>query len=429
MPEFKLITVDPGHFHAALVQKEMYPGVDPEVHVYGPVEADLVAHLNRIARFNARAADPTRWKLEVHASPDFYDRLLAERPGNIAIFSGRNRGKIDRILACVEAGLNVLADKPWIIRPEDFPTLAAALDAANHKGLIAYDIMTERFEITSILQRQIVQSPEVFGQMLPGSAQDPAVYMESVHHIMKWVAGAPNLRPAWFFDVTQQGEAIADVGTHLVDMVQWTLYPEQAIDYRTDVELVAGERWATVHTLDEFRQVTGETDFPPYLSESIHDGKLHYFCNSRLSYALRGVHVKLNVLWNYEAPAGAGDTHLAIYRGSRASVEIRQGAEEHYRPELFVVPNAGAADVASALRAKIDGLQNRYPGLSIEDRGDRLLVVIPERYRVGHEAHFGQVASRFLGYLRNPSLLPAWEQPNMLAKYYVCTKGMALSHG
>ena len=30
----KLITLDPGHFHAALIQKSMYPQVDPSVHVY-----------------------------------------------------------------------------------------------------------------------------------------------------------------------------------------------------------------------------------------------------------------------------------------------------------------------------------------------------------------------------------------------------------
>ncbi len=30
----KLITLDPGHFHAALVQKSMYPQVDPTVFVY-----------------------------------------------------------------------------------------------------------------------------------------------------------------------------------------------------------------------------------------------------------------------------------------------------------------------------------------------------------------------------------------------------------
>ena len=36
-----LITLDPGHFHAALVQKFMYANVDPEVHVYAPDGDDL----------------------------------------------------------------------------------------------------------------------------------------------------------------------------------------------------------------------------------------------------------------------------------------------------------------------------------------------------------------------------------------------------
>jgi len=30
---FRLITLDPGHFHAALVQKRMFPNVSPEVHI------------------------------------------------------------------------------------------------------------------------------------------------------------------------------------------------------------------------------------------------------------------------------------------------------------------------------------------------------------------------------------------------------------
>ena len=36
-----LITLDPGHFHAALVQKSMYADVDSVVHVYAPGGNDL----------------------------------------------------------------------------------------------------------------------------------------------------------------------------------------------------------------------------------------------------------------------------------------------------------------------------------------------------------------------------------------------------
>src|SRR5262245_57409799 len=127
MNEVRLITLDPGHFHAALVQKEMYEGVAKQVHVYAPLGPDLAAHVGRVAGFNPRADRPTDWNLEVHAGADFLDRALRDKPGNVAVFSGRNRGKIDRILAAVRAGLNVLADKPWVIEADDLPKLDEAL--------------------------------------------------------------------------------------------------------------------------------------------------------------------------------------------------------------------------------------------------------------------------------------------------------------
>ena len=46
---------------------------------------------------------------------------------------------------------------------------------------------------------------------------------------------------------------------------------------------------------------------------------------------------------------------------------------------------------------------------------------------MSHEAHFAQVATNFLGYIRDRGTLPAWERPNMLAKYYVTTTGTELS--
>src|SRR5262245_29516957 len=65
--QVKLVTLDPGHFHAALVQKSMYEGVDSVVHVYAPAGTDLQLHLNRINDYNHRAENPTHWKEEVYA--------------------------------------------------------------------------------------------------------------------------------------------------------------------------------------------------------------------------------------------------------------------------------------------------------------------------------------------------------------------------
>jgi predicted dehydrogenase len=429
MPDVRLMTLDPGHFHAALIQKEMYPGVAARVDVFAPLGWDLFEHLKRIAAFNARAERPTAWVTEVHASPDFFERMLRERPGNLVILSGRNRGKIDRILASVRGGLNVLADKPWILKSDDLPKLEATLAEADSKGLLAYDIMTERFEVTSILQRALVNDPATFGEIVKGTEADPAVYMESVHHLMKTVAGAPNIRPPWFFDTAEQGEGLNDIGTHLVDLVQWTLVPDQAIDYKSDVRVLAAQRWPTWIPEADFRRVTGEPRFPAALSGSIKDGKLEYYANTLASYSLRGIHTKLNVIWDWEAPAGSGDTHFAFYKGTRARIEIRQTQADRFLPELYVVPASAAVkpQVLAGVKAKIAALQQLYPGIGVDDRSTEIRVTIPENLRNGHEAHFGQVTASLLKYLRQRRTLPAWERPNMVAKYYVTTTGTELS--
>jgi predicted dehydrogenase len=429
MAQVRLMTLDPGHFHAALVQKEMYPGVAPRVDVFAPLGPDLVEHLNRIAAYNHRSDHPTTWETEVHASPDYFERMLRERPGNVVVLSGRNRGKIDRIAASVGAGLNVLGDKPWILAPADLPKLEATLAEADRRGVVAYDIMTERFEITTILQRALVNDAATFGAIVPGTDADPGVYMESVHYLMKVVSGVPNIRPPWFFDTAEQGEGLNDIGTHLVDLVQWTLFPDTAIDSHADIAVGAAQRWPTMITQEEFQRVTREPRFPASLASAVKGQTLEYYCNTLVSYTLRGIHTKLNVIWDWEPPAGSGDTHFAFYRGTRARIEVRQGPADRFKPELYVIPAAGVdkAQVMAAVRAKIAALGAQYPGVTVEDRGSEIHVGIPDAFRVGHEAHFAQVTANFLEYLRNRRALPAWERPNMLAKYYVTTMGTEMS--
>ena len=89
--------------------------------------------------------------------------MLAEKPGNVVVLSGNNARKTEIILASVEAGLNVLADKPMVITPDDFALLRKAFKVAAEKGVLLYDIMTERFEITTMLQRELSPMPGLFG--------------------------------------------------------------------------------------------------------------------------------------------------------------------------------------------------------------------------------------------------------------------------
>src|SRR5262249_53129689 len=148
----------------------------------------------------------------------------------------------------------------------------------------------------------------------------PGIQARSIHHVMKMVAGVPLQRPTWFFDVNEYGEALSDVGTHVVDLLQWTAFPDQALNYQKDVQVLEGRHWPLMPTQTQFRQVTGSAQFPSSLAAQVRDGGFPYMCNNSVHYTLRGVHVKLEILWNWEAPAGAGDVYEAAFRGSKADI-------------------------------------------------------------------------------------------------------------
>ena len=97
------------------------------------------------------------------------------------------------------------------------------------ENLLVYDIMTERFEVTTGIQKALSMKSEVFGMLLDGTPSEPSISKESVHHLSKIVSGKPLVRPAWFLDTNQQGEGIVDVTTHLVDLVQWEAFPVRSL--------------------------------------------------------------------------------------------------------------------------------------------------------------------------------------------------------
>lgn len=426
----RFITLAPGHFHAALVQKQMLPQVAPTVTVYAPLGFDLTEHIKRIVGFNTRTDAPTAWSLDVHAQENYLSQFRKEKRGSVVVISGRNAGKIELIETSVDGGMHVLVDKPWIIEPEDFGKLERVLAKAKQRGVLAYDIMTERFEPTNALQKELVNAPDVFGQIDPGTAASPGVYIENVHHFMKMVAGRPNIRPTWFFDSRQQGEGMADTGTHLVDLVQWTLAPDQALDAKRDIEVLQAQRWPTPVTQAQFRNVTAtDGPWPAFLTEAVVKDQLNVFANTQVTYKLRGTFVQMASMWSWEAEKGGGDWHYAVYRGTRSTVEIRQGRQQKFVPELYVVPRspADAMSVQQALRARLASLGDRFAGVSLQEESGTFHVIVPQPLRLGHEAHFGEVTRNFLAYLNAPRTLPAWESTNLLAKYWVTTQATKLS--
>jgi predicted dehydrogenase len=426
--QVQLITVDPGHFHAALVQKIMYEQVSPEVQVYAPEGPDYLQHLDRIKSYNSRTSDPTAWNEIVYTGPDFFEKMLEDKPGNVVVLSGNNKKKAEYITRSVNAGLNVLADKPMIIIPEDFPKLEEAFRVADEKGILLYDIMTERYELTTILQKLLSQNEAVFGKLIAGTMAEPAVSKISVHHFSKIVSGTPLLRPAWFFDVEQQGDGIVDVTTHLVDLVQWECFPEQILN-PSDVVIVSAKRWPTVISKEEFRGVTGFDEFPQYLQKDVKDGNLNVFANGEMIYQLKGTWAKVSVTWNYQASPGGGDTHYSVMHGTKCDLVIKQGVEEKFLPTLYVENIRGSTvnDFSAKLKEVLGSLP--YDSLMAESvNRNSLKINIPKKYRVTHEDHFGQVMAKFLEYLKDGKL-PEWEVPGMITKYFTTTSALKKAKG
>lgn len=425
----QLMTLDPGHYHAALVQKSMYEQVCPLVYVYAPDGPDVDNHLEQIERFNNRQENPTSWRQKVYTGDDFLEKMLTQKCGDVVVLSGKNRRKTEYIKASIDAGLNVFCDKPMCITPEGFEVLKQAFDEARRKNLLLYDIMTERYNVTCMLQKLLVLDKGLFGEIEAGTPQNPGVVKESVHHFFKYVAGAPLRRPAWYFDTTQQGEGLVDVTTHLIDLMMWTCFPEQAIDYRKDIVINKARRSPTMLTREQYQKVTGVPDFPEYLKDDLNDeGVLPCYANGEAIFTMKGICMKLSVAWDFQAPEGGADTHTSLFRGTKAHVIIRQGKEQNYRPHVYVEPAPGGNidEVTAALEKAVESLQSIFPGLSANKVENGWHVVIPDTCYVGHEAHFRNVMEYYLGYLQN-GRLPDWEVSFMIAKYYITTQALKMA--
>ena len=419
-----LITLDPGHFHASLVQKYMHPWVSPVVQVYAPNGPDLEAHLELIKAFNSRKINATNWEEHVYAGDDYLQKMIQDKAGNVVVISGNNKCKTEYILKSIEAGFNVLADKPMAITSTDFMLLQRAFEDASKNKILLYDIMTERYEITNVIQRELAQIPDIFGIVEKSTPEQPAVVMESVHQFHKEVNGKPLIRPAWFFDANQQGGGVADVGIHLVDLAQWLCFPCQNLDWRSDIKLINTKCWPTKLTINQFKLITGLSEYPAILKKDIDaDNLLNVQHNGELVYSIRGIHIKIKVFWNFEDNSGAKDIHYSLLRGTHANLIIKQGPEQRWKPILYIENKSSisATEFDRRLRSSILKLGETWPDLDVVSNENNWEIVIPEKYCTTHENHFAQVMEKYLQFY-SEGKIPDWEVSHMVAKYFTTTK-------
>jgi predicted dehydrogenase len=281
---------------------------------------------------------------------------------------------------------------------------------------LAADIMTERYEIATLLQKEFAAREDVFGRIRIEEDAGPSVFKECVHHLYKVVNQKPLVRPIWYFDIDIQGEGIVDTTIHLVDMTQWMLFPGIPIHYENDMELIEARRWPTAVPLDKFQKITGTNQFPRNIQDDVNGDVLNYFCNGELIYRLKGVPVHLREIWNLDEPPGGGDTHRSLVKGTRSDLIIRQLPEHGYKTELLVVPRKNKDQVEKAVRKCLGDWSDKYPGLSAIPEKNALRIDIPDHLRTTHEQHFYKVRDAFLNHL-DAGTEPPEHRACTIAKY------------
>ena len=157
------------------------------------------------------------------------------------------------------------------------------------------------------------------------------------------------------------------------------------------------------------------------------DGVLQVYANGEFTYRLRDIYAHSFGGWDFETSAG-GDTHFSVMRGTKANLIIRQGAEQKFKPVLYIenTSDADTSTFGTTLKNAIAVLQDKYPGVGFQREGKVWRVIVPDKYDVGHEAHFAQVTENFLDYLRDGKL-PDWEIPDMITKYATIMQAYQLS--
>ena len=355
--KIEVVVLDPGHFHASLLQKDALAVINDTIRIYAPEGIGVNQYLESIDSYNHRPKSPTTWKKQVYTGEDYLQKMLSDHKGDVVILAGNNQKKTRYIIESIKAGYNVLADKPLAINSQDF------------------QLLTEAYQLA------------------------------------------------------QQGEGIADVTTHLIDLINWQCFPDEAIHYQSDVKVLSAKHWPTPITLAEVSKRTQTYSFPIYLKQYIKNDVLKVMANGSLNYTVKGIYMGMKVTWNYMPPVHGGDTFTSIKKGSKATLKIVQNEKNGFVKELYIQkkPNIDSHTFETQLQKTIEQLQESYPFLSVKNKSNGIyLIDIPQEYRLGHEEHFSKVAKAFLHYIRNKNI-PEWENENTLTKYYITTTAVEMA--
>jgi predicted dehydrogenase len=309
-----------------------------------------------------------------------------------------------------------------VIDKAGFEELINAYATAEKKGVLLFDMMTERYSLLNKVQKSLMQDTLLFGKIQQGTPDRPAIMESSVHHYYR---GGKGTRPFWFFDVSQQGEGIADVTTHLIDLTFWKTFPDEIIDYKKDIKVLSAKHWPVNITRTEFSKATSLSEIPESLNRYKKDTILEVFANGSINYQLKGINAGVKVEWRAATPKDGNDLRSAYTHGTKATLMISQ-TEGQKRPRLTVQKegNISEKNFQLNLTHALSLLNTSYPGISFSAGSEYTEIVIPSDLEISRDQTF----KVFIGHLENRKF-PEWEVPNTIAKYYITTTALEMAKG
>lgn len=406
----RTVVIDPGHSHASIVQNKHVPGLSDTVFVYAPDCPELDQYLESVNHLNTLKKNPRHWVTSVYRGADYLEKVPVAGKGDFVVVSGNNRKKTEYILKAVELGYNVMADKPMAITPEDFPLLEKAYSQAEAKELVIFDMMTERYNVLNVLTRELISDRKFFGKVQSFAIDD-------THFFYKKSAKGHLVRPDWYYDIRQQGEGIADVTTHFIDLAFWECFPEKNVS-RKMISHLSSSHYPTVLTPEQFTASTTVEAYPDFLKEYVKDGNLHVMCNGEIRFKAGKIPVRVGVKWGFEPPEGSGDTFSQVIVGKKSSIRIVQDKSTSFKRVMYVDSSEKAIMEMSAK------LSEKMPYVHFEKVLDGCYkVVIDTKTLPGEMFKAAMVVPTFLAYL-DGAPMSSWETVNTLTKYYITTESV-----
>ena len=185
-----------------------------------------------------------------------YRRLLEREQLDLVAVCGPNGGRAERILAAIERGLHVVAEKPLAIEMEELDRIEQALKRSRVRLSM---LLPMRFSPPYLALKEIVASGEI-GEVAQINAQKSYKLGE---------------RAPWYHKRETYGGTIPWIGIHMVDLMRWATGRElvEAVSFQTrfrfpelgDMENVTGTLFrldnggtATLH-MDYLRPQTAPT--------------------------------------------------------------------------------------------------------------------------------------------------------------------------